>query len=42
VAAYKKKYLPDHSKEVVYIKKTWLEPYKEKLVKAGVDQHIPV
>ncbi|KAL9564111.1 hypothetical protein ACKAV7_011761 [Fusarium commune] len=40
VAAFEKKYLPDHSGEVAYIKKTWLEPYKEKLVKAWVDQHM--
>jgi hypothetical protein len=40
VAAFEKKYLLDHSEEVAYIKKTWLEPYKEKLVKAWVDQHM--
>lgn len=34
------KYIPDHIEEVEYIKTTWLEPYKEKLVKAWVDQHL--
>ena len=40
VADFEKKYLPDHAEEVAYIKKTWLEPYKEKLVKAWVDQYM--
>jgi hypothetical protein len=40
VAEFEKKYLPDHSEEVANIKKTWLKPYKEKLVKAWVDQHM--
>ncbi|KAJ3453255.1 hypothetical protein MRS44_017502 [Fusarium solani] len=40
VAAFEQKYLPNHSEEVAYVKKTWLEPYKEKLVKAWVDQHM--
>jgi hypothetical protein len=39
VASFEKKYLPDHLHEVGYIKHTWLEPYKEKLAKAWVDQH---
>ena len=34
VAAFEQKYLPDHSEEVAYVKKTWLKPYKEKLIKA--------
>ncbi|KAJ3454090.1 hypothetical protein MRS44_017984 [Fusarium solani] len=40
VAAFEQKYLPNHSEEVAYVKKTWLEPYKEKLVKAWVDQRM--
>ncbi|KID83172.1 hypothetical protein MGU_09535 [Metarhizium guizhouense ARSEF 977] len=40
VAAFDEKYLPLHAEEVAYIKKTWLQPYKEKLVKAWVDQHM--
>lgn len=40
VADFEKKYLPGHIEEVSYIKKTWLEPYKEKLVKAWVDQYM--
>lgn len=40
VAAFEAKYLLDHAEEVAYIKKTWLQPYKEKLVKAWVDQHM--
>jgi hypothetical protein len=39
VSRFEKKYLPDHVNEVGYIKNTWLEPYKERLVKAWVDQH---
>ena len=37
--AFEKQYLPHHAEEVGYIKTTWLDPYKEKLVKAWVDQH---
>lgn len=40
VANLEAKYLLDHADEVAYIKKTWLQPYKEKLVKAWVDQHM--
>jgi hypothetical protein len=40
VAEFEKKYLPNHIQEVTYIKKTWLELYKEKLVRAWVDQHM--
>jgi hypothetical protein len=39
VARFEQKYLPDHLHEVGYVMHTWLEPYKEKLVKAWVDQH---
>lgn len=39
VSCFEKKYLPDHLDEVGYFKHTWLEPYKEKLVKAWVDQY---
>lgn len=34
-----KQYLHSHLNEVGYIRTTWLEPYKEKLVKAWVDKH---
>lgn len=34
-----KKYMPDHLEEVGYVRSTWLDPYKEKLVKAWVDHH---
>lgn len=34
-----KQYLHSHLNEVTYIRTTWLEPYKEKLVKAWVDKH---
>ncbi|KAJ3575720.1 hypothetical protein NPX13_g3933 [Xylaria arbuscula] len=33
------KYLPTHLEEVRYVKENWLDLYKEKLVKAWVDQH---
>ena len=39
VMEFETKYFLDHADEVAYIKKTWLQPYKEKLVKAWVDQH---
>ena len=32
------KYVPQHSSEIGYIKETWLIPFKEKLVRAWVDQ----
>ncbi len=34
VEEFGKQYLPDYLQEVGYIKTTWLDPYKEKLVKA--------
>jgi hypothetical protein len=37
LSEFEKKYLPDHLNEVGYIRTTWLDPYKEKLVKAWVD-----
>ncbi|RFU74564.1 mutator-like element transposase [Trichoderma arundinaceum] len=40
VAAFEEKYLPDHAEEVAYIQRTWLQPYKEKLVKAWVDEYM--
>lgn len=40
VADFEGKYLFHHADEVAYVKKTWLQPYKEKLVKAWVDQHM--
>jgi hypothetical protein len=39
VEEFEKQYLPDYLEEVGYIKTTWLDLYKEKLVKAWVDQH---
>ncbi|KAL2891664.1 hypothetical protein HOO65_011022 [Ceratocystis lukuohia] len=39
VEAFEKQYLPQFVEEVEYVKMRWLEPYKEKLVKAWVDQH---
>ncbi|RJE17447.1 transposable element tc3 transposase, partial [Aspergillus sclerotialis] len=35
---FQQKYAPEHLEEVAYIKTTWLIPFKEKLVKAWVDQ----
>jgi hypothetical protein len=40
VLDFEQKYLPMHLQEIGYIKTTWLEPYKEKLVKAWVDEHL--
>ncbi|KAF5710300.1 mutator-like element transposase [Fusarium mundagurra] len=37
---FKKKYIPDHVSQVGYITETWLDLYKEKFVKAWVDQHL--
>ncbi|QLI70720.1 uncharacterized protein G6M90_00g068640 [Metarhizium brunneum] len=37
---FEEAYLTDYIEEVGYIKTTWLDPYKEKLVKAWVDQHL--
>jgi hypothetical protein len=39
VRELERKFLPEYLQEVGYIKTTWLDPYKEKLVKAWVDQH---
>jgi hypothetical protein len=39
VQELERKFLPEYLQEVGYIKTTWLDPYKEKLVKAWVDQH---
>jgi hypothetical protein len=39
VQELEQQYLPDYINEVGYIKTTWLDQYKEKLVKAWVDQH---
>jgi len=39
VQEIEKRYLPQYLKEVGYIKTNWLDLYKEKLVKAWVDQH---
>ncbi|TVY74433.1 PKS-NRPS hybrid synthetase [Fusarium oxysporum f. sp. cubense] len=39
VSEFEKKYLPDYIEEVRYIKTNWLDQYKEKLVKAWVNQH---
>ena len=40
VTAFEEKYLPSHAEEVAYVKKTCLQPYKEKLVKAWVDLYM--
>ena len=39
VQKFERQYLPEYLQEVGYIKTTWLDPYKEKLVKVWVDQH---
>uniref|UniRef100_A0A1Y1NIF4 MULE transposase domain-containing protein n=1 Tax=Photinus pyralis TaxID=7054 RepID=A0A1Y1NIF4_PHOPY len=39
VKAFEAKYIDSHIEEVAYVKEIWLEPYKEKLVKAWVDQY---
>jgi hypothetical protein len=39
VFEFEKKYLPDYIEEVRYIETNWLDQYKEKLVKAWVNQH---
>ncbi|KAK6850577.1 transposase-like protein [Apiospora arundinis] len=36
---FRQKYTATHIEEVAYVKTTWLDLYKEKLVKAWVDQH---
>jgi len=38
LAKMQEQYLPQHLEEVGYIKATWLIPFKEKLVRAWVDQ----
>ncbi|SPO02542.1 uncharacterized protein DNG_05215 [Cephalotrichum gorgonifer] len=40
VQQFERRYLPQNVNEVEYIKTTWLDIYKEKLVKAWVDQHL--
>lgn len=39
VSQFEKKYLSDYLEQVGYVQTFWLEQYKEKLVKAWVDQH---
>ncbi|KAL0930717.1 uncharacterized protein CTRU02_214792 [Colletotrichum truncatum] len=39
VSQFEERYLLDHLEEVGYVTSVWLKPYKEKLVKAWVDQH---
>jgi hypothetical protein len=39
VSEFEKKYIADYIEEVIYIKTNWLDQYKEKLVKAWVNQH---
>ncbi|EED17401.1 Mutator-like element transposase, putative [Talaromyces stipitatus ATCC 10500] len=38
LAEFQQKYVPEHLEEVGYIKTTWLIPFREKLVRAWVDQ----
>ena len=40
VAEFEQKYITTHIDEVAYVKATWLDLYKEKLVKAWVDCHL--
>ena len=40
VQEFENQYLPTYIDEVSYIKTTWLDLYKEKLVKGWVDQHL--
>lgn len=37
---FKKRYIPDYTKEIGYITETWLDLYKERFVKAWVDQYL--
>lgn len=37
---FKKYYIPKHVEQVGYILEQWLEPYKERFVKAWVNQHL--
>jgi hypothetical protein len=39
VSAFEKKYIPDFIDQVAYVQSQWLDLYKERLVKAWVDQH---
>jgi hypothetical protein len=39
VLKFERRFLPKYAREVGYIQDYWLNPYKEKLVKAWVDQH---
>jgi hypothetical protein len=39
-ASFKSKYVPKYIQEVGYIQTYWLEPHKEKIVKAWVDKHL--
>ena len=39
VSAFERKYAPDYVEQVAYIRTNWLDLYKERLVKAWVDQH---
>lgn len=39
VSAFEKKYVPDFIDQVAYVQTQWLDSYKERLVKAWVDQH---
>ncbi|KAF4946565.1 hypothetical protein FGADI_11079 [Fusarium gaditjirri] len=39
VQEIERRYLPKYIEEVGYIKANWLDPYKERLVRAWVDQH---
>lgn len=34
-----RRYVSDHVREVSYVKETWLDLYKERLIKSWVDQH---
>ncbi|KAJ3454421.1 hypothetical protein MRS44_018315 [Fusarium solani] len=37
---WKKRYLPVYVEEVGYIMETWLDPYKERFIKAWIHQHL--
>ena len=39
VSAFEQRYITTHIQEVAYVKETWLDLYKEKLVKAWVDTY---
>ncbi|KAJ0125788.1 hypothetical protein HZ326_31109, partial [Fusarium oxysporum f. sp. albedinis] len=40
VQQLEQRYLPAYANEIAYLHATWLNPHKEKLVKAWVDQHL--